>query len=209
MDLCLIVTFYTRHKLLVWNKVVWELLVYEQSFFNVVSHSLLNGTVLCALCNQTPRERGKNLWCFRGLCIPACLCSVGQGEKHSGHHSFPDCSPYKREICFASPTSRITNSALAMPLTSTLARSANQKKKEKWTDIFGAASYHVLTEHSVLLLKRCLGSKRCVFKLIYKTAKSIFKIFHLYALFRPGFMANLHASTSHICNGCFFDVRKM
>lgn len=35
---------------------VWELLVYEQVFFflNVVCHSLLKGTVLHALCNQTP-----------------------------------------------------------------------------------------------------------------------------------------------------------
>lgn len=46
---------------------VWELLVYEQDFFFFFKcgcHSLLKGTVLRALCNQTPQEVGVNLWCF-------------------------------------------------------------------------------------------------------------------------------------------------
>lgn len=38
--------------LLVWNKSVWELLVNEQCFY-VAWHSLLKGTVLHVLCNQT------------------------------------------------------------------------------------------------------------------------------------------------------------
>lgn len=93
MDLCLIVTFYMRRKLLV--RFGSCLYMSKRVFFIVVSHSLLKGTVLRALCNQTPRERGTNLWCFRGLRIPACLCSVGQGssrkgEKHMGHRSSPD-----------------------------------------------------------------------------------------------------------------------
>lgn len=209
MDLCLIVTFYTRRKLLVWNKVVWELLVYEQSFFMwfLIPYWMVQSYVRCV---TKPHEKGeRTCGAFEDYVSQHASALWAREKSNSGHHSFPDCSPYKREICFASPTSRITSSALAMPLTSTLASSANQKKEETWTDIFGATSYHILTDHSLLLLKRCLGSERCVFKLIYKTAKSIFKIFHLYALFWPGFWSTFTRPPSHLCNGCFFDLRKM
>lgn len=66
--------------LLVWNKSVWELLVNEQCFY-VAWHSLLKGTVLHALCNQTHVMWERTCGAFWGLQYPNMPRSIFKGRK--------------------------------------------------------------------------------------------------------------------------------